>query len=80
MEKQNNIVERKRSSYKRRSLDIMRDIFVELGNIPHEKRKHWGKFGSWTGYDFALNVIDKEVARLDREANRVFLRKGGKGQ
>ncbi len=55
-----------RESYKRRSLETMRDIFRELNSIPHDVRCKWGAFGSWADYDFALSIIDGEIRRLDK--------------
>lgn len=60
----------KRGSYKRGVLQDMYELFAELNTIPHETRKHWGRFGAWTSYDFMLTEVNAEISRLDRNRDR----------
>lgn len=55
----------------------MYEIFAELNTIPHEVRKNWGKFGTWSNYEFVLAEVNAEISRLDKNLDRVITRNSG---
>jgi len=60
-----------RQSFRRKILTDMYNVFTELNQIPHDKRKEWGRFGTWENYDFMLTEINKEISRLDSNLRSV---------